>query len=553
MPHLFELVNRHAEWSESKVAVSKWRPGGVFVEASYGALLRKARRLAALFARLAPPAAIVPMVTGRSADSIAAMLGAIAAARPFCFLNTKYRGPQIAAVLDATGSALGVVDAAGLVTLRSARRDHPQIARMTWVVLEEPALAGIYAEAAEDLRRAANVIFLCDEHECADTWIERPPHAGANAAAACLFTSGSTGQPKGVLISEADVMGRVAAEVNWYSLTQEDVLLNILPFSFDVGLNQLMTALAVGGEIVLLDSWLPADILATVERRRVTGISAVPSIWQDMINGGVHFDKGGRHASLRYITISGGSLSPEYLQRLSSFMGGVAIFKTYGQTEAFRATSLRPEEYDKKLESVGRPFPGVRVYVVRDNCTRCEAGEGGEVVHTGLGMMMGYLDSREAGTVPENKLRANPFYGDDDPSPLAIFTGDMGYLDEDGYLFLRGRRDSMVKVMGNRVYPQEVTNQVLTVPDVREAVVAGVTGEDGQTNLVAFVRVSSGSNLTPGMVRKMLNAKLPTFMVPKEIVFVDRVPYTASGKPDHGKLVEGLAANGSRAATALTL
>jgi acyl-CoA synthetase (AMP-forming)/AMP-acid ligase II len=314
------------------------------------------------------------------------------------------------------------------------------------------------------------------------------------------------------------------------------VLLGILPFSFDVGLNQLMTALGVGAELVLLDSWLPADITTVAGGRRVTGVSGVPSIWQDLINSGARFDTNGTHASLRYLTVSGGSLSRDYLRKLSDTARGVAIFKTYGQTEAFRSTSLRPEEYDAKPDSVGKPFPGVRVYIAREDRTRCAPGEVGEVVHSGLGIMMGYLGSAAEGE--SRKLAKNPFFGEEDDSPVAVFTGDRGRLDEEGYLYLEGRADSMLKVMGNRVYPHEVANQILAIDGVREAVVVGVTDENGQSRLLAFLAAPREAGLSAGAVKRALNASLPTFMIPKEIVFVDHVPRTPSGKPDQQRLIE---------------
>ena len=540
MDNLFELVQRRAEQSAERTAVSKWNPGVGFVETSYGELLRKAKTFAGRLAQLTPPQTMIPMLVGKSADSVACMLAATALGRPFCFVSSKYRGPQIAAVLDAADSPICIADATGLIVLKQAWTDHARIARTTWVVVGRPAPSGLEAQATEALREAANVIALDDADGAAEQPIATVHHSTGNVAAACLFTSGSTGQPKGVLIDATDLMRRVSTEITWFGLTQDDALLSILPFSFDVGLNQLMTALAVGGELVVLDSWLPADILRAAAERRVTGISAVPSIWQDMINSGARFDTSGRHASLRYVTISGGSLSPSALQRLPDIVGAAGVFKTYGQTEAFRATSLRPEEYHEKLHSVGRPFPGVHVYVVRDDGSRCNAGEVGEVVHTGLGVMMGYLGNADGST----KLRENPFRGEDDPSPFAVFTGDMGHLDDDGYLFLKGRRDTMLKVMGNRVYPQEVVNQIVTIPGVRDAVVVGVRQEDGLTRLVAFLTVSRGVDLSAGAVRKMLGARLPAFMIPKEIVFVGQMPRTPSGKVDERRLVDGLVAAG---------
>jgi acyl-CoA synthetase (AMP-forming)/AMP-acid ligase II len=527
MENLFEFVQRHAEASAAKVALAKWSPGHGFVETSYGELLRTAKHFAGLLGRLTPPQTIIPMLMGKSADSVACMLAATALHRPFCFVNTKYRGPQIAAVLDAADAPLCIADAAGLLALKQAWQGQPRIARTTWVVT---------SGAADDLRGTADVIVFDDQNRGEDQPMPTLPPADESLAAACLFTSGSTGQPKGVLIDAADLMRRVAAEIAWFDLTADDVLLSILPFSFDVGLNQLMTALAVGGELVILESWLPADILRAADARQVTGISAVPSIWQDMINARARFDPHTRHAALRYITISGGSLSRAALQRLPEVAGAAGIFKTYGQTEAFRATSLRPDQYQRKLDSVGKPFPGVHVYVVRDDGTRCDVAEVGEVVHTGLGVMMGYLGEADG----SRKLRPNPFQGKDDPSPFAAFTGDMGYLDDEGFLFLKGRRDSMVKVMGNRVYPQEVTSQIVTIPGVRDAVVVGVTQADGQMRLVAFLTASPGVEVSESAVRRMLNVKLPAFMIPKEIVVVRHIPRTPTGKVDERRLVEEL-------------
>jgi acyl-CoA synthetase (AMP-forming)/AMP-acid ligase II len=537
METLFELFVRHAQHTPAKIAVSKRHTGGGFTETTYGELTCKAQRFAAFAAHLTPAPLMIPMLVGKSPDSIAFMLGAIAAGRPFCFLNTKYRGPQIAAVLHASQAPICIADAAGLLSLRGAWKEQPRIGKTKWMILGGTALTGIYADAARELDAVADLTLLSDDVR--EESIPSRTGVQEDVLATCLFTSGSTGTPKGVLISEADLMRRVTTEIAWYGLTDTDVLLSILPFSFDVGLNQLMTALAVGGELVLLESWLPADILSTAAKRSVTGISGVPSIWQDMVNAGIQFDKDSRHASLRYITVSGGSLSTAYLRKLPALVGNTQIFKTYGQTEAFRATSLRPEDYHDKLDSVGKPFPGVRVYVVREDGTRCAVGEVGEVVHTGLGIMMGYLGDMNGQT----KLRPNPFYGEDNASPLAIFTGDEGYLDDDGYLFLKGRRDTMFKVMGNRVYPQEITNQLMTVPGIREAVVTGLTRDDGQTAVIAFIAVLQGVDLSAGAVRKLLGAKLPAFMVPREIVFVDHVPRTANGKTDERKLVEAFRAN----------
>jgi acyl-coenzyme A synthetase/AMP-(fatty) acid ligase len=268
---------------------------------------------------------------------------------------------------------------------------------------------------------------------------------------------------KGVLVSSSDLIRRACAEVSWLGLNSKDVLLSILPFSFDVGLNQLLASLVAGAELVILESWLPADVLGVVAARGVTGIAAVPSIWLDFMKQQRVIDRVHAHRSLRFLTVSGGDLSAGQHVRLLELAGGAEIFKTYGQTETFRTSSLRPEEYAARPLSVGRALPGVRLYICRADGTRAEAGETGEVVHTGTGSMLGYLGADPTPT----KLGENPWRSVDDPNPLAIFTGDLGRLDEEGYLYLLGRRDDLVKISGNRVYPSEQSSSVTARPDAR--------------------------------------------------------------------------------------
>jgi acyl-CoA synthetase (AMP-forming)/AMP-acid ligase II len=301
----------------------------------------------------------------------------------------------------------------------------------------------------------------------------------------------------------------------------------LLPFSFDVGLNQLLSAVTIGAELVVLDSWLPHDIRHAVASRGVTGISAVPSIWGDMMRAGASFDRTGAHRTLRYVTVSGGDMTRAQHERLPTLVHGARIFKTYGQTEAFRATSLRPEEYAERPGSVGRPFVGVQVYVVRDDGTLAAPGEDGEVVHSGLGAMLGYLDGQD----PQQKLRDNPFRGDEDPHAKAVFTGDIGRLDHEGYLFLTGRRDDMVKIQGNRVYPSEVRERIAVEEGVVSVEVVAVRTEQ-RADLAAFVIPEQSARLDPAELRRRLTQQLPSYMVPELILLREDLPRTASGKPD---------------------
>jgi acyl-CoA synthetase (AMP-forming)/AMP-acid ligase II len=538
LPRLFEQVQLHARERPNHVAVWRRLPGGQYEATSYRELAEAARRFAQAFADSLSAARFIPLCLGRSAKCIAAMLGAIGAGKAFICLNQKMRPHQVSAILEATGAATVLVDAAGLMTLRGGLTEAPAITRAQWWLLRGPEFGAMHGKIAARLGEVA-VVDRWEPNVAAPSvpepllLLDDPLRVGC-----CLFTSGSTGKPKGVLIGERDLTARAWAEAQWYQLHEQDILLNILPFSFDVGLNQVMSAMFVGCSLVLLNSWLPADILHTVSERQVTGISAVPSIWSDFLKANLRFDRCGAHASLRYITISGGDLSREKLDRLPVMLDGVGIIKTYGQTETFRSTALLPSEFCRRRQSIGRAFINARIYVVREDGTLAEPHEVGEIVHTGMGVMLGYLD----GDDPQNKLRPNPFFGPDDDAPFAVFSGDQGYLDEDGYLYLVGRRDEMLKVSGNRLYPREISDQLAAIDGVAEAEVVGVRVDDDDTHLVAFVVQEPSSALQPMTIRRALALRVPSFMLPEHVVSLPAMPRTANGKPDRQALAARAAA-----------
>jgi acyl-coenzyme A synthetase/AMP-(fatty) acid ligase len=532
VPTLFDRVQQHARERPNHVAVWDCRPGGQYEATSYGELAGAARRFARAFADSLSDARFIPLCLARSASCLAAMLGAIGAGKAFICLNQKMRLPQVSDILAAARASIVLVDAAGLVTLRGELTEAPAVTRAQWWLLRGPAFGALHGKIAARLGEVAAVHRW--EADDAEPDVAAPPLLPDDPlrVGCCLFTSGSTGKPKGVLIGERDLTARAWAEAQWYQLHERDVLLNILPFSFDVGLNQVLSAMAVGCSLVLLNSWLPADILDAVSERQVTGISAVPAIWSDFLKADLRFDTRGPHASLRYVTISGGDLSRAKLDRLPALLDGVGIIKTYGQTETFRSTALLPPEFSHKRQSIGRPFVDVRVYVAREDGTLARPREIGEIVHTGMGVMLGYLD----GDDPQHKLRPNPFSGADDDAPFAVFTGDQGYLDEDGYLYLVGRRDEMLKVSGNRLYPRAVSDQLAAIDGVAEAEVVGVKLKDDDTHLVAFVVREPSCALQPMLIRRALAMRVPSFMLPEHVAILPMMPRTANGKPDRQAL-----------------
>lgn len=538
VPTLFERVQQHAHERPHQVAVWNRLADGQYETTSYSQLAEAAQRFAGVFAERLSEARFIPLCLARSASCIAAMLGAIGAGKAFICLHQKMRLRQVADILEAARAPVVLVDAAGLMPLRGELTAAPAITRRQWWLLRGPASSAMHEKIAAKLGRVAVVEPW--EANVATTNAPEPPVLPEDPlrVGCCLFTSGSTGKPKGVLISERDLTARAWAEAQWYQLREQDVLLNILPLSFDVGLNQVLSAICVGCSLVILHSWLPADILNAVSARQVTGISAVPAIWSDFLKADLRFDTRGPHASLRYITISGGDLSRDQLARLPAMLDGVGIIKTYGQSETFRSTALLPPEFARKRYSVGRAFANVRVYIVREDGTPAEPHEVGEIVHTGMGVMLGYVD----GDDPQRKLRPNPFWGPEDDASWAVFTGDQGYLDEDGYLYIVGRRDDMLKVAGNRLYPREISDQLMTIEGVAEAEVVGVKLDDGDPHLVAFVVQKPSGSAPPAVIRRALAWRVPSFMLPEHVVILPALPRTANGKPDRQALTTRAAA-----------
>jgi long-chain acyl-CoA synthetase len=538
LPTLFQQVQQHAQERPNHVAVWNRLPGGQYEATSYSELAAAARRFAQVFADNLSDARFIPLCLARSPSCLAAMLGAIGAGKAFICVSQKMRPHQVSDILKATRAATVLVDAAGLMTLRGRLTETPAISRARWWLLRGPEFGALHGKIAARLGKVAVVepweAIMAVPNVLEPLLLPDDPRR----VGCCLFTSGSTGKPKGVLISERDLAARASAEVQCFQLNEQDVLLNIMPFSFDLGLTQVLSAMFAGCSLVLLHSWLPADILDAVSEQQVTGISAVPSIWSDFLKANLRFDTCGEHASLRYITISGGDLNREMLDRLPAMANGVGIIKTYGQTETFRSTALLPSEFARKLQSVGRAFVNVRVYVVREDGTLVAPHEVGEIVHTGIGVMLGYLD----GDDPQNKLRPNPFFGSDDDASCAVFTGDQGYLDEDGYLYVVGRRDEMLKVAGNRLYPRAISDQLAALDGVAEAEVVGVTLDADDTHLVAFVVQNPSSSWQPMMIRRALALRVPSFMLPERVVMLPAMPRTATGKPDRQALAAQAAA-----------
>ena len=528
---LLERVAWLGSAQAERAAVVSLKPQNQFESTTYGELAGKALRFANYIGERPDAGDVVPLYLSRSADCIAAALGTLLAGKKFAILNRKFQLPQIEQALREAKASSLVVDGPALFALRSMAAPESTLSGARWILLRGSNFSRLHEKALLALSDAVEISSL--SLSSSDLPLRLDTSGISEGAGCCLFTSGSTGAPKGVVIAAQDLAARAEAEADCFELSRNDVLLNVLPFAFDVGLNQMLSALRVGAKLVVLDSWLPADLLNAAATWSVTGISGVPSIWRGLMNAERSFDTAGAHQSLRYLTVSGGSLSDAEVQRLKERAPGVGLIKTYGQTETFRTACLLPHELDRFPQSVGRPFGNVRIHVVRDDGRPCATGETGEILHSGLGTMLGYLGEGTA-----EKLRPNPFLDQQDHHEEVVHTGDQGYLNEEGYLFLEGRKDAMLKIAGNRVYPDEISHQMLMIEDVIDTELVGLSDHEGETRVVAFVVLRNGSDLGAPQIARELSRRLPSYMVPQHFSFRARMPHTESGKIDRPRLVE---------------
>lgn len=452
-------------------------------------------------------------------EAVISCFGAAAAGAVFVPVNPVLKAEQVAYILRDCNVRV-------LVTQRSRYK----------------ALQAVLAECP-DLRQ---VILIDDsDTEHAETHSVHPfdELESANCAnlpaiidvdmAAILYTSGSTGQPKGVVLSHRNMVCGAYSVAEYLENTAGDRILAVLPFSFDYGFSQLTTAFAVGASVYLLEYLLPQDIPKAVARYNITGLAAVPPLWVQLAN----LDWKGGGDGLRYFTNSGGAMPTSTLAQLRQLMPSASPYLMYGLTEAFRSSYLPPAEVDERPESMGKAIPNAELMVVNDSGELCAPHEPGELVHRGSLVAMGYWNDPERTAqrfkpLPEH-LTGVP--GDE----LAVWSGDTVKMDEAGYLYFVGRADDMIKTSGYRVSPAELEEVVYSSGLVGEVAAIAVPHKQlGQ----AIVLVITAQGFEAGeALLKHCKTKLPAYMVPQQIIVEDVLPKNPNGKIDRKKLALDLA------------
>ena len=352
--------------------------------------------------------------------------------------------------------------------------------------------------------------------------------------AAILYTSGSTGQPKGVCLSHQNLIAGAQSVSQYLHNNENDVLLAVLPLSFDYGLSQVTTALLVGAKVVLMEYLLPRDVIRQVEKHRITGLAAVPPLWVQL--AGLDWPDAAKN-SLRYITNSGGAMPENTLQQLRRNLPHTTPYLMYGLTEAFRSTYLEPSELDSRPGSMGKAIPNAEILVLRPDGSECDANEAGELVHRGVHVSLGYWNDPK-----KTSARFKPLPNDESVLPeIAVWSGDTVKRDADGFLYFIGRQDDMIKCSGYRISPAELEDTLYHFELVDEVVALGIHDSQlGQAVLVVIKPTGAepADEAAVKAIKRFCQQELPNFMQPKYIEFVDQLPRNPNGKIDRKALAQ---------------
>ncbi|RJP77243.1 MAG: AMP-dependent synthetase [Desulfobacteraceae bacterium] len=344
--------------------------------------------------------------------------------------------------------------------------------------------------------------------------------------ASIIYTSGSTGRSKGVMLSHENIVSNTDSICRYLCLGKDDIQMVVLPFFYVMGKSLLNTHFAVGGTVVINNKFaFPADVIKQMAEENVTGFSGVPSTYAYLLNRSPLAASKDKLACLRYCTQAGGHMSRQLKKELRlALPEETRIYIMYGATEASaRLTYLAPESFERKMDSIGKAIPGVTLRILDEQGAEVPQGEVGELVADGINIMRGYWRD------PETTKKVLDQSG--------YHTGDLCYQDEEGFYFLKGRRDHLLKVGGHRINPQEIEDVLMETGLLVEAAVIGIEDRFLGHKPAAFV-TPKDDGVNESRLIEICSMKLPKYKWPSMIRLVRSIPKNANGKIDNARLLE---------------
>lgn len=454
-------------------------------------------------------------------ETVSSVLAISLAGGVFVPINPVLKAPQVAHILTDCTVHILITSHSRLQNIAAVLADCPDLHTIILVDNHTPSVTS-----------DTQLILGWDDYLHRAT-LQPTPAIIDTDMAAILYTSGSTGKPKGVVLSHRNLVTGAKSVSEYLHITEEDRLLAVLPFSFDYGLNQLLSALLNGACCVLLDYLLPRDVLTTLATQKITGLACVPPLWSQLAKLDWPV---GINEHLRYLTNSGGKLPKSVLAAIRQRVPNGQFFLMYGLTEAFRSTYLPPEQLDDRHDSIGKAIPNADILVVREDGSRCVPHEQGELVHRGSLVAMGYwndaIKTAERFKPAPHHNPALPF------TEIAVWSGDTVTMDEEGYLYFVGRKDDMIKSSGYRISPTEIEEVIYSSGLVKEAAAIGIADDSLGQVVVVVISLEHPDDYDEKQLIKHCQMQLPNFMQPAKIIVLNSLPKNPNGKIDRNALVQ---------------
>lgn len=460
----------------------------------------------------------VVVVVDNSPETVTAFFAVLAAGGVAVLLNPGMKARKLAYILGDSGAETVVAGIPQAAAVRESVSISPGVRHVVWAAAAGAPLPGLPAGIGT--------------HRLDDA-LAGPPAAALPRAidvdlAAIIYTSGSTGEPKGVMSTHGNMVSAARSISTYLGLAADDIVLDALPLSFDYGLYQLLMTTLFGATLVLEPSFAyPVRVLERLVRERVTGFPIVPTVAALLIRMRdlSRYDFG----SLRFITNTAAALPVAHIRRLIELFPRVRMYSMYGLTECKRVAYMPPERLAERPGSVGIPMPNCEVFVVDEEGREVGPDQVGELVVRGANVMQGYWNRPEE---TARRFRAGGWRSD-----ARLYSGDLFRRDAEGFLYFVGRTDDMIKTKGERVSPKEIENAICELDGVAEAAVVGVPDELLGQAVRAYVVAAGPTPPTESAVLAHCRRHLEPFMVPRDVLFRDDFPRTATGKIDKKSLV----------------
>ena len=337
--------------------------------------------------------------------------------------------------------------------------------------------------------------------------------------ACILFTSGTTADPKGVMLSHGNLVRTALATIKAMNWQENDRMCISLPLFHCFGLtSSLLSGIILGSSMCILSNARSVNVLANIQKYECTILNGVPSMFLAIIKN-AHFPEFDTK-SLKSGIIAGSPLSKKEYMEICKKIPSITLLPSYGQTETSPAVSfaLADDSLEKRVDSVGKILPEVEVQILDLQSKKpVELMESGEIVVRGYNVMQGYYKMPEA---TENTLTSDGW----------LYTGDIGYIDNEGYLYLVGRKKDIIIRSGENISPTEITQALLEIDTIENAAVFGIPAEVVQEEIVACLILKEGAVFDENAIKEYLKERIAYYKIPSKFFVMESFPMTANGK-----------------------